>query len=955
MAARIVSHVPRTTMTTCVLLAAAALLLAHLPALAQAWRVDAWTSRAGLPSDSLNMVLPLHDGHLLVTSFYERPTLFDGYGFQPLRVEGADRELLRGASVAAQTSDGALWFGTRERGLVRVGPDSISSAVVLVPQTTAVDVRTLTLGHAGALLVGTAQGLFVIDDPLGARSVRPPVTEHERLPVSALLEDRSGRLWIGTEHGLYWRQAGHSERIDQPRLDTYIWSLHQDVHGTLWVGTRGNGLARLDASGWHYHDRSNGFPNDVARQVIDDGNGGVWAATSGGGLAHLVDGSVRTIVNSSNGLQGDTFYWLHLDRVGAVWAAGPGTGLNRIRPSAFWRWEAADGLASAFIWTLHQDRSGRIWAGSNAGISWRDGVTVRVIGAAGPGYRAVTRSLLERDNGDMLVATEGGLFAFADGRFRLLEGTADLQVWSLNRDAQGQIWAGGDQLWRLDGDRAEAVEPPPLAPADRIVAIYPDNGGLILLSGRSGLWRRAQGKYQQLLGAEGGLLRSMWIDPDGRRWLAGARVGWLDDGGQLHPLAAFQRTYGRGFHALLPDNQGGLWIPSNVGLFRFSVADLRQHAAGLIDEPVAQRFDLADGLTSTEFNGGGQSPAIAVRDGSLWFATTNGVSRVDPAGLDQRRASLNPVITGIESDDGWSTPERARVLPAGTRRVGIRYTALPAAVGGDAEFAYRLLPVLTDWVDVGDDRSALFPALGAGRHRFELRAILPGSGAPPAITAHEFIIEPRLLERQGVRAGLVLTLLLALSALPIAHIRALRRQRQRLLDEVAEKTLALERLASTDALTGLANRRVFDAVLGRALASGGRPALLLFDVDHFKRYNDALGHQAGDQCLSSIGDLLMRVVRHEDDLAARLGGEEFALLLQNSDSGIAGALAERLRAQLRERRLEHPDSPVSAHVTVSIGYACALAGESAESLYRRADVALYQAKSAGRDRAVGQE
>ena len=936
-------------------LAALLLALAGTLAHSQAWRVDAWTSRAGLPSDSLNMVLPLRDGHLLVTSFYERPTLFDGYGFQPLRLEGTDTELLRGASVAAQTSDDALWFGTRERGLVRVGSDSIARAVVLLPQTAAIDVRALALGRAGALLVGTAQGLFQIDDAAGARQVRAPATEHERLSVSALLEDRSGRLWIGTDRGLYWRQAGRSERVAESRLDTYIWSIHQDVHGALWVGTRGNGLARLDASGWRYYDRRSGFPNDVVRQVIDDGSGGVWAATSGGGLAHLVGGEVDTVVNSANGLQGDSFYWLHLDDVGAVWAAGPGTGLNRVRPSAFWRWESADGLASAFIWTLHQDRSGRIWVGSNAGISWRDDTGAHVVGAAGPGYQAVTRGLLEQDDGDMLVATEGGLFNLADGKFRLIDGTSESQVWCLNRDAQGQIWAGGDRLWRVTGERAESLDPPAAATPDRIVALYPDQDDLILLTQRGGVWRRSEGAYQQLVGPDIGSLRALWVDPDGRRWLAGARVGWLGEDGSFHPLEAFQRAYGRGFHALLPDNQGGLWVPSNVGLFRFSVADLRLHAAGRAAEPVAQRFDLADGLTSTEFNGGGQSPAIAARDGKLWFATTNGVSRVDPASLDQRRAALNPVITGIESDDGWSPPERARVLPPGTRRVGIRYTALPAAVGGDASFAYRLLPSFSDWVEVGDNRSALFPALGPGNYRFEVRAILPGTGAAPVIATHAFAIEPRLLERQGVRLGLLLALLLALSALPIAHIRALRRQRERLLDEVAEKTLALERLASTDALTGLANRRVFDACLARALASDGRPALLLFDVDHFKRYNDALGHQAGDQCLSSIGAMLVHLVRHENDLAARLGGEEFALLLQNADSAVAAALAGRVRSQLRDRAIAHPDSPVSEQVTVSIGYACAFPGESAEALYRRADQAMYQAKGAGRDRSVGEQ
>jgi diguanylate cyclase (GGDEF)-like protein len=220
------------------------------------------------------------------------------------------------------------------------------------------------------------------------------------------------------------------------------------------------------------------------------------------------------------------------------------------------------------------------------------------------------------------------------------------------------------------------------------------------------------------------------------------------------------------------------------------------------------------------------------------------------------------------------------------------------------------------------------------------------------MATHEFEIAPRLFERNGVRIGALLLALLAISMLPLAHIRALRRQRQRLLDEVADKTLALERLASTDALTGLANRRVFDAALDRALRGGGRPALLLLDIDYFKRYNDTLGHQAGDRCLIQVGELLGRCVRHEDDLAARLGGEEFALLAPRAEADTGAVLSARIRMLLQSLAMLHPDSPLSAQLTASIGYAWAEANESAESIYRRADRALYAAKAAGRDRAV---
>ena len=159
-------------------------------------------------------------------------------------------------------------------------------------------------------------------------------------------------------------------------------------------------------------------------------------------------------------------------------------------------------------------------------------------------------------------------------------------------------------------------------------------------------------------------------------------------------------------------------------------------------------------------------------------------------------------------------------------------------------------------------------------------------------------------------------------------------------------------MSQTDALTGLANRRTFDARLQTALADGSQPALLLIDVDHFKRYNDALGHLAGDACLSRLGGLLQDSVRHTENLAARLGGEEFALLLVDADALTAGAIAQRIHAQPVAAALPHPDSPASEMLPASIGCARAGARESAESVYRRADDALYQAKAAGRNRSV---
>lgn len=162
-------------------------------------------------------------------------------------------------------------------------------------------------------------------------------------------------------------------------------------------------------------------------------------------------------------------------------------------------------------------------------------------------------------------------------------------------------------------------------------------------------------------------------------------------------------------------------------------------------------------------------------------------------------------------------------------------------------------------------------------------------------------------------------------------------------------------LVERDALTGLANRRAFDAALDAAWKRGLREAapvaVLIIDLDHFKQFNDRYGHLEGDACLMRVAGLLMAMQLRPYDLAARLGGEEFAVLLPDSDVPGAVAVGERIRAALHDMMLLHEGSP-HGFVTASIGAASMVPLGLAEPrvLLAAADRALYAAKAAGRDR-----
>ncbi|MEK8087746.1 diguanylate cyclase [Aquabacterium sp. A3] len=216
---------------------------------------------------------------------------------------------------------------------------------------------------------------------------------------------------------------------------------------------------------------------------------------------------------------------------------------------------------------------------------------------------------------------------------------------------------------------------------------------------------------------------------------------------------------------------------------------------------------------------------------------------------------------------------------------------------------------------------------------------------------------------QGIEAGgddylikPVSEMVLRSKLLAMQRLLDMRRQLISVAEELRRANEHLRHQSAHDDLTGLANRRSFNAELHAQIAAARRSGepltLILCDVDHFKRYNDSQGHLEGDRCLQHIASLLKSVCRRPCDQAARYGGEEFGLILPNTPKSGAMTFARALQQMLNQQALPHPDSPLGSLVTISGGITTCVpdAETTAQSLLMRADEALYRAKSNGRNR-----
>jgi len=177
---------------------------------------------------------------------------------------------------------------------------------------------------------------------------------------------------------------------------------------------------------------------------------------------------------------------------------------------------------------------------------------------------------------------------------------------------------------------------------------------------------------------------------------------------------------------------------------------------------------------------------------------------------------------------------------------------------------------------------------------------------------------------------------------------------QQQLEETNEQLLLL---SVTDGLTGLLNRRQFDKILleewKRSFRTKNPLSLIILDIDHFKAYNDTYGHAAGDECLKQVARNIAETVRREADKVARIGGEEFGIILPETDVQGGYHVAELIRQEIERLAIEHTGSATSNVVTISLGIASQVAEEvddTPRKIFMAADQALYRAKEKGRNR-----
>jgi diguanylate cyclase (GGDEF)-like protein len=739
-----------------------------------------------------------------------------------------------------------------------------------------------------------------------------------------------------------------------------IYDLRRWDGDALLLMTRAGRFYRADTDGIRAiapHTRTL-FDRDSAYEAVELGDGSLAVATLGGEVVRL-DRALRPIGRFRAGHY--PIMQLARDREGGLWIATQGDLVRAQWPSPWSYYAGGDGLAGSLQDTLwHQ---GARWVASTTGLlvgrpDARGGMRYTPV----PGFAGETWSVAPDGDG-LLVVARSGISRLAGDTTTAIAGPPDPWTW----------WPS-----RVHADRAFVPYEPGLAlyrrgDAGWRLALRHESEGLTVGSlvedGPDTLW----------LGNWRGAPVRLALAPDGTRVLAehrlGAAHGLPEVGdGVSHVLAlggTAQVVIAGRFHAW----NGERFEPSDAdGLagrvqrpdeLQAIVADDGTRYAWTTRELFARRPDDAQwrDLHPDAGPADGYTELDADADGTLAIAGWTALLRYDPRIAPAAPALLRARIAAVTSRTPDGNEQRRALDSAGplalTAQHALRVEFALDTASQQVEFRSRLLGLESEFGPWSATSRREFAALAPGDYTLEVEARAGAAASEPARLPIR--IAPDWWQNPWLALGAAaVALLLAafwgrrLASHRVQRVQARNARLEALIGdrtrELAEANTRLQRLAVLDGLTGVANRRGFDAALARRYAdaceAGTQLALLMIDVDHFKQYNDRHGHLAGDEALREIAQEIAKLVRG-DDMLARFGGEEFALILPGA--GLAQALlrAEEIRSHCATRALARGDG-----LSVSIGVAASVprAGLDARELIEVADAALYQAKRGGRNR-----
>ncbi len=855
----------------------------------------------------------------------------------------------------SEDEDGRLWVGTESHGLYLIDGHVIKnvSSTTQAPFSLASDnIRTLEIDNANRLWIGTKDnGVERINLKTFKRYFYKSELQNDKSLSNNLIkdiyQDKSGIIWVSTDFGLnrYEEEINAFYRVFHEEDNKYslagneLSELFQDRGGVFWVGGY-NGLSKWNtatANFEHYRvlsDETMSLTDNGINAFHEGKNGEIWIGTySGLNRLNLSNSKIEKFYHDEstpNSLSSDRVMSLFTKNDDNLWIGTRDKGLDRLdtETGKFTNYQHdpsnPNSLSSNAITNISSAGKDKIWVSTfGGGLNLFD-------------YRSQQITHFRADENNPNSVTSDRIFiAMPDSVGMVWLGTWGTGVNIFNPTTESAIQISHDP------DNPESLS------SDNIISLLEDSKGNI--------WIGTQGAGLNLLTEKDRLSGNFKFERISR-----------------HEGLPSNVVYG-----ILEDGSGKLWLSTNRGITKYDPI-----------EKSLVNYDSSHGLQGNEFNYGAYNKTSK---GQFFFGGSNGVTAFFPD-LIKPNSHVPPVVlTNFlrlnESFSPNSVMKSADAIQINYQDylIAFEFAGLDYASPTNNQYSYKLEGFDEDWIEAGDLRRATYTNLPAGNYQFKVKAsnndgVWNEQGANLALT-----VLPAPWYSWWAYLGYTLIALLAAAMLFRSYLNKLHKEAQyraQLEEEVKSRTqelsLANEQLLNasvTDQLTGLHNRRYLSNIIEGECAkvqrevvklskrnaisveTGPRLFCLMFDLDGFKPINDTYGHDAGDQIICQVSDLLRKVCR-KSDTVIRWGGDEFLIVGRIEDMLEVNLLAERIRSEIVKNGFDI-GLKQRLHVSCSIGYSMYPFSPlfpdsfSWEQVQIIADRALYCSKDAGRNHWTG--
>ena len=800
------------TVVVCLLLAWCRCAFALNPALdASQYAHTSWKIRDGFTRGRIGAIAQTLDGYLWLGTEFGL-VRFDGVRAVP-RQPPAGESLPHGwvrSLIAAR--DGTLWIGTLG-GLASLKNGKLTQ----YPDLAGMSVDALLEDHDGTVWSSglAARGVGAVCSVRGAR-IRCQAEDIDLGHFVTSLSEAGDYVWAAAGTGL-WRWAPGPPKLNRlpDQIAATFKGLIEGDNKALLISTR-HGILRFADDKAETFSLPNVRLREQVSALLRDRDGGLWVGTVGRGLLHVHDGRTDSF-DRMDGLSGSNVKGFFEDREGSVWVSTI-DGLDRFRGFAASTFAASPRLSNYPAGAVLAGKDGSVWVSYLGGLNrWQNGhiadpkAVREVVRIEGP----------DRSTGSLFQDTSGRVWLGAFDRFGYVEHDRFVSedsipggfVNAIVEDAAKNIWIAHQTLglFRLAADRqVQQTAWSAMGHGDGADRIAADStqGGIWLGFHRGGIARLADGHIRETYtpadGLGGGRVNDLRVDRDGTVWAA--TEGGLSrlKHGRIATLTAANGLPCDAVDSTLDDGAGSVWLYLSCGLARIArpeldkwaaAADIHREAGWTIH---ATFLDTSDGVRSAASVSSYSPHATRLRDGTLWFASPDGVTVVDPAHLPFNSLPPPVHIEGITADRKTYETSPNQRLPPLVRDLEIDYTALSLVAPEKNRFKVKLEGWDREWQDVGNRRQAFYNNLPPRNYRFRVIASNNSAVWNEAGASLEFGIAPAYYQTLWFRLTMVAAAGGLLVALYQLRLRRLAWQfNMRLEERVNERTRVARDLHDT--------------------------------------------------------------------------------------------------------------------------------------------------------------